>query len=104
VAAVQVDEPLIRERPQPEEEGQGGAADVFIKPSRRLDIDVLENVGRIEPSLQTWIEPHLYHAPEPGAVAGIEAREDLLSVFVAACFLEEPRLPEGVFHHDRGSV
>ena len=50
---------------QPKEERDFGPADVFGQGSGQFKIGLLEDVGWIQPALQTAIEPKLHHAPQP---------------------------------------
>ena len=70
VPAVDGDELLPGDVPQPEEERELGVAGVVGEVLADLQEGVLEHVGRVHPALEAAVEPKPDHGPQPVPVAG----------------------------------
>jgi hypothetical protein len=61
-------QPLADEQPQPEKEGHRGVLGVIGQPTGGINIRFLDDVRRIDPSLQSAIHSQSNHTAEPRVV------------------------------------
>jgi hypothetical protein len=70
MVAVQLQEPIANDQPQPEKQRIVRLAQVFIEPTYYIDISLLDYVGRVDSRLEPAVEAQLDHTPQPGSVLG----------------------------------
>ena len=73
--AVLLREPLTGDQSQPQVGGNGAVSRVVGQPGGQVEIGLLEDVGRVDPSLEPAVQPQPDHLPQPRPVTFPERSE-----------------------------
>src|SRR5712692_8128606 len=65
-----VEQPVVRQLPHPQMKRHGPSLQEILNSGRDPQLGFLHHVGRIEPSLKPWIEPHFQESEKPRPIAG----------------------------------
>ncbi len=89
MGAVNIDEPLLCDRPQPDHEGLLGLFDQVAQAISSIEERLLHDVARVDPAPEAAVHAEGDHPPQSCAIELEELRE---SVLVALANLFEPTL------------